>query len=58
MADEIKTNTTFEDGLVGFSGGKCPAKTLRAKVGEKGGGGGEGGEGGGGEGGGEGGEGS
>lgn len=53
MADEIKTNTTFTDGLVGFSGGQTPVKTLRAKVGEKGGGGGEGGEGGG-----EGGEGS
>ena len=51
MADEIKTNTTFTDGLVGFSGRKLPAKTLRAKVGDKGGGGGEGGgEGGGGDG--------
>lgn len=46
MAAKAKNDMTFDEGLLGFSAGGFPVKSLRAKVGEKGGHGGKGDDGG------------
>ena len=42
VAAKAKNDMTFDEGLLGFSAGGFPVKSLRAKVGEKGGHGGKG----------------